>query len=79
MKVDPCAVACLLVVLKGINFGCRIFISFQVGMLMIFDSNPEFNKNLFQGLVFEIVCISDFLKKVGLSRFFLFVTALLQI
>ena len=28
VKVDPCAVASLLVVLKGIIFGCRIFISF---------------------------------------------------
>ena len=41
VKVDPCAVASLLVLLKGINFGCRVFVSFQVGMLMIFDSAPE--------------------------------------
>ena len=38
---DQCAVASLLVVLKGINFGYIIFISFQVGMLMMFDSAPE--------------------------------------
>ena len=30
VKVDPCAVASLLVVLKGINFRCKVFISFQV-------------------------------------------------
>ena len=41
VKVDPCAVASLLVVLKGINWGCRILISFQVGMFIIFDSAPE--------------------------------------
>ena len=41
VKVDPCAVASLLVDLKGINFGCRTFISFHVGMLMIIDSAPE--------------------------------------
>ena len=34
-------VANLLVVLKGINSGSGIFVSFQVGMLMIFDSTPE--------------------------------------
>ena len=27
-KVDPCAVASLLAVLKSINLGCKIFISF---------------------------------------------------
>ena len=41
VMVDPCAVASLLVVLKGNNFGCRILISFQVGMFIIFDSAPE--------------------------------------
>ena len=45
--VDPCAVASLLVVLKGTNFGCRIFISFQVGMLIIFDSAAESIKKSF--------------------------------
>ena len=40
-KVDPCAVASLLVVLKGINCGCRILISFQLRMFIIFDSAPE--------------------------------------
>ena len=40
-KVDPCSVASLLVVLNGNNFECRIFISFQVEMLMIFHSTPE--------------------------------------
>ena len=29
VKADPCAVASLLVVLKGFNFGCRILISFH--------------------------------------------------
>ena len=55
VKVDPCAVASLPVVLKGINFGCKIFISFQV----------------------EVLCILDFLKGVGLSKFFLLVIAFL--
>ena len=41
LKVDLCAVASLLVVLKDINFACRIFISFQLGMLITFDSAPE--------------------------------------
>ena len=41
VKVDPCAVAGLLIVLKGINFGFKFFSSFQVGMLMMFDSAPE--------------------------------------
>ena len=44
-KVDTCAVASLLLVLKGINFGCRTFISFRVAMLMIFDSAPKSIKN----------------------------------
>ena len=37
-NVEPCAVSSLLVVCK---FGCRILISFQVGILIIFDSAPE--------------------------------------
>ena len=41
VKVDPCAVDSLLVVLKGINCGCRILILFQVGMFIILDSAPE--------------------------------------
>ena len=41
------AVASLLVVLKGINFGCKIFISFQVEMLMMFGSAPESIKKSF--------------------------------
>ena len=41
VEVDPCAVASMLAVLKGIIFGCRLLISFQVGMLMIFNSAPE--------------------------------------
>ena len=40
VKVDSCAVAGLLVFYKGINLG-KFFISFQVGMLMMFDSAPE--------------------------------------
>ena len=41
VKLDPCAVANLLEVFKGINFGCRVCISFQVGLLRIIDSTPE--------------------------------------
>ena len=41
VKVDPCAAASLLVVLKNIDFGCRILFSFRVGMYIIFDSAPE--------------------------------------
>ena len=70
-NVDPCAVTSLLVVLKGSNFGCENFISFQVGMLR------NLIKNQFQGLVFEVLYIFDFLKEVGLSRFFLLVNAVL--
>ena len=59
--------------MKGINFGCIVLISFQAGMLIIFDSAPESIKNLFQGVVFAIVWILNFLKEVGLSIFFPFV------
>ena len=41
VKVEPCAVASLLAVFKGISFGCKTLISFQVGMLIISDSAPE--------------------------------------
>ena len=40
-KVEPFAIASLLAVFKGINFGCKFLISFQVGMLMMIDSVPE--------------------------------------
>ena len=42
-----CAVASLLAVFKGISFGCKILISFQVGILIIFDSAPESIKKSF--------------------------------
>ena len=55
------------------------FISFQVAMLMIFDSAPESIKKM----SFKVWCLKliglwtlDFLTKVALSRFF-FVTAFL--
>ena len=38
---DPCAVASLLEVARGVNFGCNVLISFHVGMLIMFDSAPE--------------------------------------
>ena len=44
-NVEPCVVANLLAVFKRINFGCKILISFQVGMFIMFDSAPESNKN----------------------------------
>ena len=41
VNFDPCAVANLLEVLEGINFGFKVCISFHVGMFIIFDSAPE--------------------------------------
>ena len=41
VKHDPCAGANLLEVLEDINFGCRVCISFHVGMFIIFDSAPD--------------------------------------
>ena len=35
------AVSSLLIVFMGVTLGCRILISFQVGILMIFYSAPE--------------------------------------
>ena len=47
-------------------------------MLIIFDSAAEsIKKPISQGLMFEIVCILNFLKEVGLFRFFAFVLAIL--
>ena len=40
-NVDPFAVASLLEVARGVNFGCNVLISFHVGILIIFDSAPE--------------------------------------
>ena len=43
---------------------------------MMFDSAPDFIlKNQFQDLVFEVLCILNFLKGVGVSNFFLLVIA----
>ena len=39
--MEPCAVASLLAVFTGVNFRCKTLISFQFGILMIFDSAPE--------------------------------------
>ena len=47
VKFDPCAVATLLEVFESINFGCKICISFTVGMFIIFDSAPESIKKSF--------------------------------
>ena len=41
VNVEPCSAASLLVIFKGIKFGCRILISVQVGIIMIFDFAPE--------------------------------------
>ena len=46
-------------------------ISFQVGMLIIFDSAPESIKNLFQDRVVELLYFLGFLREMGLSKFFL--------
>ena len=42
VKLDPCAVASLLEVFKGNNFGCKVCILFQVGTFIIFDCASEF-------------------------------------
>ena len=70
VKFDPCVVANVLDVLEGINFACRVCISFHVGMFVIFDSSPESIKKQFQGLVIEIFCFLDSLREVGLSKLF---------
>ena len=41
VKVDSCAVANLLEVFEDNNFGCKVCISFHVGILIKFDSAPE--------------------------------------
>ena len=41
VKDDPRAVATLLVVLKGNNFERKFFVSFHVGLLIMFESAPE--------------------------------------
>ena len=56
IKLDPCAVSSLLHVLKSSNFGCRIFISFHVGMLMMFDSAPESTRKI----NFKVCCLKIF-------------------
>ena len=70
MKVEPCAVASLLVVFTGVSLGCRVLISFGVGIFMMFDSATESIKNLFQGLVVEILYFLDFLQKGDCPNFF---------
>ena len=40
-NVYPSAVASLLEVARGVNFGCNVLISFHVGILIMFDSAPE--------------------------------------
>ena len=66
-------VANLLEIFEGINFGCKICISFQVGMFIIFNSAPESTKKQFRGLVIENLYFLDFVKEVVLSKFFLWV------
>ena len=41
VKLDPCAVANLLDVFESFNFGCRVCISFKVGVIFRIDSAPE--------------------------------------
>ena len=38
---DPCAVASLLEVARGVNFGCNVLISFHMGILIMIESAPE--------------------------------------
>ena len=47
VKHDPCAVANLLDVFEGINFGCKVCMPFQVRIFIIFDFAPEFTKKSF--------------------------------
>ena len=41
VKFNPCAVANMLEVFEGNNFGCKVCISFHVGLFLKFDSAPE--------------------------------------
>ena len=52
INFEPCAVANLLAVLIDIRVGCSVLISFQVGILVIFDSAPESIKKIY----FKIWC-----------------------
>ena len=70
---DPCAVATLLDVSRGVKFGCNALISFHVEILIIFDSAPQSIKNQFQDLVVEILCFLGSLREMELSKCFLFV------
>ena len=75
VKDDPCAFASLLVVLKGINGGCRILISFQVGITIVVDSAPESIKNSFS--MSDVCSCLDcgFSKRNGIVHiFFCFIT-----
>ena len=45
VKLDPCAVDNLLEVFEGSAFGCKVCISFHVGMFIKFDSTLESIKN----------------------------------
>ena len=71
VKLDPCAVANLLDVFEGINFGCKVCISFEMGTFIIFDSALESIKNQFRGLLIENLYSLDFLEEVVLSKCFL--------
>ena len=47
-----------------------LLISFQVGILIIFDSAPESIKKSFQDLVVKFLSFLDFLRRMELSKFF---------
>ena len=41
VKLESCAVANLLQIFQGNNFGCKVCISFHVGIFIIIDSASE--------------------------------------
>ena len=65
-------VVSLLVVLKGLNFGCSNFVSFQVGMLMIFDSAPESMKKSISMSGISNFLHFGFSKRSGIVQIFFF-------
>ena len=58
---------------RGVSFGCKVFISFHVGCLLCLILLLNQLKNLFQGLVVEILYFLGFLREMVLSKFFLWV------
>ena len=71
VKIDPCAVAKLLDVLEGINFGCKLNFVFHSVWECLFFLIPLLSllKSQFRGLEIESLYFLHFLREVGLSRY----------